>query len=184
MLLAEYVKFLLHRGMYYFPENLPAKAVAASPKEGKIDRRLAIPLEDISSGWKQAGQVGQEVYGSSVSFVSCVSAYLNYANAPIMIFCEYPILEDEGQFAPDGSGTIELRLGGTSELSCKVRVLPKGAMEFLQRVSVETEANDASIQPKATRTQCFTEYQLPGNLKLRIVVTPPKGLTSHAAAGA
>jgi hypothetical protein len=100
MLLAEYVKFLLHRGKY-----------------------------DLSTGWKQAGQVGQEVYGSSVSFVSCVSAYLNYANAPIMVFCEYPVLDDEGQFAPDGSGIIELRLGGTSALFCKVRILPKGGRE-------------------------------------------------------
>jgi hypothetical protein len=116
MLLAEYVKFLLHRGKYYFPENLPAQVVAASPKEGKIERRLAIPLEDLSTGWKQGGQVGQEVYGSSVSFVSCVSAYRNYANAPIMVYCEYPVLDDEGQFVPDGSGIIGLRLGGTSEL--------------------------------------------------------------------
>jgi len=30
-----------------------------------------------------------------------------------MVFCKYPILDDEGQFAPDGSGTIELHLGGT-----------------------------------------------------------------------
>jgi hypothetical protein len=184
MLLAEYVKFLLHRGKYYFPENLPAKVVAASPKEGKIDRRLAIPLEDLSTGWKQAGQVGQEVYGSSVSFVSCVCAYLNYANAPIMVFCEYPILDDEGQFAPDGSGTIELRLGGTPELFCKVRVLPKGSMEFWQRFSVQTETNGASIQPTMPQNQSFTEYQVSGNSKLRIVVTPPKGLTSRAAAGA
>jgi hypothetical protein len=158
--------------------------VAASPKEGKIDRRLAIPLEDLSTGWKQAGQVGQEVYGSSVSFVSCVSAYLNYANAPIMVFCEYPILDDDGQFAPDGSGTIELRLGGTPELFCKVRVLSKSSMEFLQRVSVQTETNGASIQPTTPRNQSFTEYQVSGNSKLRIVVTPPKGLASRAAGGA
>jgi len=63
MLLAEYVKLCLHRGKYYSPENLPAKVVAASSKEGKIDRRLAIPLEDLSTGWKKAGQIGQEVFG-------------------------------------------------------------------------------------------------------------------------
>jgi hypothetical protein len=93
-----------------------------------------------------------------------------------MIFCEYPILDDEGQFSPDGSGTIELRLGGTPELFCKVQVLPKGSMEFLQRFSVQTEANGAFIQPTAPRNQRFTEYQVPGNSQLRIVVAPPKGL--------
>ena len=156
MLLAEYVKFLLHRGKYYFPDNLPANVVAASPKEGKIDRRLAIPLEDLSTGWKQAGQVGQEVYGSSISFVACVGAHLNYANAPIMVFCEYPILDDEGQFAPDGRGTIELCLGGAPELFCKVRILPKGSMEFFQRFSVQTEANGASIQTSERLVVCQT----------------------------
>jgi hypothetical protein len=171
MLLAEYVKFLLHRGKYYFPENLPEKVVAASPKEGKIERRLAIPLEDLSTGWKQGGQVGQEVYGSAVSFVSCVSAYLNYA--PIIVFCEYPILNDEGQFASDGSGIAKLRLGGTPEFSCKVRVLPKSSMEVLQRVSVQTEKNGASIQSTMPQNQSFTEYQVSGNSKLRIVVTAP-----------
>ena len=111
-----------------------------------------------------------------------MSAYLNYTNAPIMVFCEYPVLDDEGQFAPDGSGTIELRLGGTSELFCKVRVLPKGSMECLRRVSVQAETNSAFIQPTSTRNQLFTEYQVYGNSKLRIVVAPPKGLTSRAAA--
>ena len=101
-----------------------------------------------------------------------------------MVFCEYPILDDEGQFAPDGSGTIELCLGGAPELFCKVRILPKGSMEFFQRFSVQTEANGASIQPTTPRNRWFTEYQVPGNSKLRIVVAPPKGLTSRAAAGA
>jgi hypothetical protein len=113
-----------------------------------------------------------------------VSAYLSYANVPIVVFCEYPILDDEGQFAPDGSGIVKLRLGGTPELSCKVRVLPKSSTEILQRVSVQTETNGASIQPTMTQNQSFTEYQVSGNSKLRIVVAPPKGLTSRAAAGA
>ena len=87
-----------------------------------------------------------------------------------MVFCEYPILDDEGHFAPDGSGTIELRLGGTPELFCKIRVLPKGSTEFLQRFSVQTEANGAAIQPTPPRNQSFTEYQVPGDSNLRIVV--------------
>jgi len=69
MLLAEYVKFLLHRGKYYFPKNLPAKVVAASPKEGKIDRRLAIPLEDLSTGWKQGAKSAKKsMAAASLSF--------------------------------------------------------------------------------------------------------------------
>jgi hypothetical protein len=183
MLLAEYVKFLLHRGKNYFPENLPASVVSDSPKEGKIDRRLAVPLEDLSTGWKQAGQVGQEVYGSSVSFVTCVSSYLNYANSSIMVFSEYPILEDKGLFTSDGSGIIEMRLGGTPDLSCKVRVLAKGSMELLQRVSVETKSNKAVVVPTQALEQSFTEYQVTGGSDLRINVTPPRELSASLAAG-
>jgi hypothetical protein len=57
-------------------------------------------------------------------------------------------------------------------------------MEVLQRVSVQTETNGASIQPTMPQNQSFTEYQVPGNSKLRIVFTPPKEFTSCAAAGA
>jgi hypothetical protein len=175
MLLAEYVKFLLHRGKSYFPENLPANVVSNSPKEGKIDRRLAIPLEDLSTGWNQAGQVGQEVYGSSVPFVACVSSYLNYTNASIMVFSEYPILEDRGQFASDGSGIIEMRLGGTTDFSCKVRVIAKRPMKHLQRVCVETKTNKTTIAPTLPVEQHFTEYQVAGSSELRIKVAPPGG---------
>jgi hypothetical protein len=184
MLLAEYVKFLLHRGKNYFPEYLPVKVIAASPKEGKINRRLAIPLEDLSTGWKQAGQVGQEVYGSSVSFVACATAYLNYPNAPIMVFCEYPILDHKGLFLPDGSGTIELRLGGSPDLSCKVRVLAKGSMQSLQRVSVHRETNGGFLENTTTRSLRPTEHQVPGGSKVRIVVASSKALTSRARARA
>ena len=181
VLLAEYVKFLLHRGKNYFPKNLPISAVSNSPKEGKIDRRLAIPLEDLSTGWKQAGQVGQEVYGSSVSFVACVSSYLNYAKASIMVFSEYPILEDKGQFTSDGSGIIEMRLGGTSDFSCKVRVLAKGPMELLPRVSVKTKGNKAAMTPTQTLEQSFIEYEIAGNSELRIDVVSPRMPTARPA---
>jgi hypothetical protein len=173
MLLAEYVKFLLHRGKKYYPENLPPNVVCDSPKEGKIDRRLAVPLEDLSTGWKQAGQVGQEVYGSSVSFIACVSSYLNYANSPIMVFSEYPILEDNGHFAADGSGTIEIRLGGSPDLSCKVRILAKEPLELSQHVSLEMKSTIATIAPSQRLEQSFAEYRVAGSSELRIKVTSP-----------
>jgi hypothetical protein len=172
MLLAEYVKFLLHRGKNYYPENLPANVISDSPKEGKIDRRLAVPLEDLSTGWKQAGQVGQEIYGSSVSFVACASSYLNYADAPIMVFSEYPILEDKGEFACDGSGTIEMRVGGTPDFSCKVRVIAKGSVEIMQRLHVKIK-NKAAVARCQRLQQTFTEYQVAGSSELQLTVRSP-----------
>jgi hypothetical protein len=172
MLLAEYVKFLLDRGKNYFPENLPANVISDSPKEGKINRRLTVPLEDLSTGWKQAGQVGQEIYGSSVSFVACASSYLNYASAPIMIFSEYPILEDKGEFASDGSGTIEMRVGGIPDFSCKIRVIAKGSMDLTQRLHVKIK-NKAAVARYKRLQPTSTEYQVTGGSELQLTVRSP-----------
>ena len=60
-----------------------------SAEQQKPGARLCFTWDEVKRG---------EVYGSSVSFVSCVSAYLNIANAPIAVFCEYQIPDDEGQF--------------------------------------------------------------------------------------
>jgi hypothetical protein len=56
-LMAEYMKYLLHRGRFYYPQELPAKAIAKKAKEGHIDRKLWVPLEDLRTGWQQSGQV-------------------------------------------------------------------------------------------------------------------------------
>src|SRR5690606_11515769 len=44
LFLSEYLKYLLHRGRYYFCEELPESAIADEPKEGKLRRDLFIPL--------------------------------------------------------------------------------------------------------------------------------------------
>ena len=59
-LLAEFMKYLLHRGRFYYPQELPARAIAKKAKEGHIDRKLWIPLEDLRTGWatKRSGWTG------------------------------------------------------------------------------------------------------------------------------
>ena len=100
-----------------------------------------------------------------------------------MVFSEYPILEDKGQFTSDGSGIIEMRLGGTPDFTCKVRVLAKGSMKLLQRVSVETKGDKAAAVPTETLELSFTEYQVAGGSELRINVAPPRELSASLAAG-
>jgi hypothetical protein len=69
------------------------------------------------AGSKGAKSAKKSMAAASLSF-SCVSAHLNFANAPIMVFCEFSILDDEGSSHPTG-GMVKLRLGGTPELSSK-----------------------------------------------------------------
>jgi hypothetical protein len=81
-LLAEFMKYLLHRGRFYYPQKLPAKAIAKKAKEGHIYRKLWVPLEDLRTGWQQSGQVGQEVYGSATAFVVTSRAYQRDPRCP------------------------------------------------------------------------------------------------------
>jgi len=69
MLIAEYGKHALDRVWHYFPANLPVDGLAEKPRNGHLDRTLAIPVEDLQDGWEQSGQVGQEVYGAGGALV-------------------------------------------------------------------------------------------------------------------
>lgn len=49
------------------PENIIAKDI----KTGEVQKDLWVPLEDLHDGWESHGEVGQEVYGAGLPFVSC-----------------------------------------------------------------------------------------------------------------
>jgi hypothetical protein len=90
LLLSEYTRFVLDRCWYYFPSELPKEMLAEKPKTGKINPKLAFPLEDLREGWQKAGQVGQEVYGAGAVFIAVTRHYNHLEGWPFMIFCEYP----------------------------------------------------------------------------------------------
>ena len=125
-LLAEFMKYLLHRGRFYYPQELKAKAIAKKAKEGHIDRKLWVPLEDLRTGWQQCGQVGQEVYGSAAAFVATSRAYQRDPRCPILIFCEYPVLQCEFLTASPRNGEVHLSIGGTPDAHCRLRIMPVG----------------------------------------------------------
>jgi hypothetical protein len=115
------MKYLLHRAKFYFCEELPEDAVAKEPKEGTLRPELFIPLEDIYSGRKQAGEVGQEVYGSAAAFILTTAAYVNKPELPFVIRTEYPVLSFEFERGPDG-GHASVKLAGDPAYECNLTV--------------------------------------------------------------
>ena len=89
-LIAEYCKFALDRGWHYYPAALPPGAIALKQRNGRIERNLAIPLEDLQDGFEQSGQVGQEVYGAGLALVCATRYYIQLPVADVQVFCEYP----------------------------------------------------------------------------------------------
>ncbi|CAN5366698.1 hypothetical protein BH09BAC4_BH09BAC4_04960 [soil metagenome] len=97
LLVCEYMKYLLHRGRYYFPTELPSEMISPQPREGRILFDLPIPLEDISTGWTQAGTVGQEVYGGALSYILTTYSYKRFSDVPVILYSEYPIYQADYQ---------------------------------------------------------------------------------------
>lgn len=91
MLVAEYCKYTLSRAWSYYPDALPAEAVADEQREsnGHVDRSLSFPVEDLYPDGQEAGQVGQEVYGAGAAFIFASRAFHHVEGAPFRLFCNH-----------------------------------------------------------------------------------------------
>ncbi|WP_018621794.1 hypothetical protein [Spirosoma luteum] len=167
VLFSEFTRYLLHRGRYYFPTELPPDMLSQEPREGHITPDLPIPLEDISTGWKQAGTVGQEVYGGALAYILATYAYKRFENVPVIIYCDYPIYQAEYQRTDKDSGYAIFRLTGTADYNCRVRLLTKGRQ--LSNVQLMDEDDDSGKPFKPIeQDKHYQEYRVPGNLRLRV----------------
>jgi hypothetical protein len=163
-LLAEYMKYLLHRGRFYYPQELPAEAIAKKAKEGHIDRKLWVPLEDLRTGWQQSGQVGQEVYGSAAAFVATSRAYQRDPRCPILIFCEYPVLQCEFLNASPRNGEVHLSIGGTPDAHCRLRIMPVGGR--FPAVRLCEKGTGRQIRPELPKARRFVKFEARGGVEL------------------
>ncbi|MFD1139799.1 hypothetical protein ACFQ4C_01705 [Larkinella insperata] len=167
MMFSEYFKYLLHRGRFYFPSELPEEMVCQQPREGRLIRELPIPLEDISIGWKQAGEVGQEVYGGAMPYILTTNAYKQFQNIPVIIFSDYPIYHAEYEFTEKNKGYVVVRLAGTSDCTCQVRLIAKSRSMPTVQLYDEDAPDSPALEPvkKADR---YCEYRVSGSQRLRM----------------
>lgn len=163
---SEYIKYLLHRGRFYFPNELPADMVSQQPREGFIVSDLPIPLEDISTGWKQAGTVGQEVYGGALAYIMTTYAYKQFGDVPLIFFCDYPVTHADYQLTDKDQGYATFRLGGPATYTAQLRLIAKGRQLPQVRV-VEDGATDQPLEP-IEQQHGYQTYHVPGNQHLRV----------------
>ena len=123
LLIDEYCRYALDRAWFYFPDTLPADAIAESPRNGRIDRTLSFPVEDLYVDGQQAGQVGQEIYGGGAAFIFAKQAFHAIEGAPFDLFCDSFAL---GWDRPSDRSAL-LTLAGSPAAEAMLVLLPNGA---------------------------------------------------------
>lgn len=163
MLVAEYCKYATNGKICAFPAELPEEIIAENPKNGYIDRYLAIPLEDIYQGWDKPGQVGQEVYGAGVAPAIVSRCYKRLEGVPFMAYCQYPVFEVDADAL-------------ASRCSFTARGDPRGAFRMRLVPAYERELDDVVVRLSdggSTVEGCLTdqghrEYEIPGGSRVEI----------------
>jgi hypothetical protein len=142
LLLAEYQRYSLDRAAYYYPDVLPVDVVAEKARNGKVERALSIPLEDLQDGWERCGQVGQEVYGAGLALIYATRHYLPIAGTGCFAFCDYPVYD----FQVDAKRKrVSLRVGGDPRGSCELRIIPRAADTEPLAFAVTTRAGSVVV---------------------------------------
>lgn len=167
LMLSEYMKYLLHRGRYFYPSELPAEMICETPREGRIIRELPMPLEDMPTGWTKAGEVGQEVYGGALAYILTTYAYKRFTPVPVVVFSDYPIYQAEYQADDKDGGYVLIRLAGTADYSCRVRLLAKSRELPTVRLIDDADPTNTPLTPTET-TRHYADYTVPGDKRLRI----------------
>jgi hypothetical protein len=170
---SEYMKYLLHRGRFYYPSELPTEMVCQQPREGRIVRELPMPLEDMPTGWNQAGAVGQEVYGGALATILTTYCFKRFEKVPVIIFSDYPIESAEYQLTDQHSGYAVVRLAGTKDYNCRVRVFAK-SRKFPTVHLFDEDAPDSTPLKPTEKDKNYLDYQVKGNQRLRIEWTNEK----------
>ncbi|HEY4195728.1 MAG TPA: hypothetical protein VGM63_09350 [Mucilaginibacter sp.] len=112
--MAEYIRHLFDRAVYYYPPILPKEILADKPKIGELNPELWIALEDMQDGWGKCRQVGQKVYEAGNAFGIVPRHYFKIPNHDWMIYCDYPV----SQFKVKGRAA-NFKVVSSGHLSCR-----------------------------------------------------------------
>jgi hypothetical protein len=136
---AESSRYGLDRAKFFFPDQLPQDAVATEFRNGRVDRALSIPMEDLYPDGQPAGSVGQEVYGAGAPFLFCIHGYHRLKKGRGYIFGEYPARD----ITEDGN-TVTMRILGPSSCAARIAYVPcKGAKVAFTCDQGERQADDS-----------------------------------------
>ncbi|HEX3466792.1 MAG TPA: hypothetical protein VHT05_01685 [Candidatus Elarobacter sp.] len=160
LLLAEYQRYSLDRGWHFYPDTLPAETIAEKTRNGRVERALSIPIEDLRDGHEQSGQVGQEIYGAGMAFVYTTRHYHRIAGTGCLAFSDYPIYD----LRVDASRRrARWRVGGDPRCACKVRIVPEHAHLSPFAVTLTQRAGSVDVPVAgAQTTEGHAEFEVRG----------------------
>jgi hypothetical protein len=161
MLISEYCKYALDRAWYYYPDALPAKAIADEQREnnGHVDRKLSFPLEDLYPDGQPAGQVGQEIYGAGAAMIFASRAFHHVEDAPFLIYCDHFVRAIERT----GERTVTLTLDGGETCSARLSFVRQKRRK-LTATRVATADGDV-LRPQHASDDRI-DYRVPANGRL------------------
>lgn len=161
MLVAEYCKYALDRGWYYYPDALPAKILATENRNGHIDRTLSFPLEDLYPDGQCPGQVGQEIYGAGAAMIYATRSFHRVEGAPFRLFCDHFIRGSERT----GDTSLSIVLDGGETCIASLRFI-REKRRSLPHVTVTTAGGDVLRGHPAGSDRI--DYHVPANGRLVI----------------
>lgn len=162
LLLAEYIRYLIERAVYYYPPMLPKEMRSEEVKTGEVDPNLWIALEDIHDGWEQSGNVGQEVYGAGNAFGILPRHYMQADDESFMIYTDYPAYG----FSPKKHQPAKFKMTGDRRLSCRLMLVKTGKGK-MPEFRVTMPGRKESLKGKQTK-EGHLEFIIPGDSEVHI----------------
>lgn len=162
LLIAEYIRYLIDRAVYYYPTMLPGNMLEEKPKIGEVDPKLWIALEDLQDGWLKSGTVGQEVYGAGNAFGILPRHYLQIPGKPYMLYTDYPTLGFNGQKGKN----ITFKVLGDERISCRM-MLVKTSLKKIPEIEIRVKGEKDPIKARPVENGNL-EYIVRGNTTITI----------------
>jgi hypothetical protein len=161
-LLLEYRRYTLDRAWYFYPDTLPGEVIERDKvRNGRVDRRLSIPVEDIYGDGQNAGQVGQEIYGAGGAFIFASRAMREIKGVPFRIYTDLP-----ATIEPTQEGGVHARLLGPSGMTGKIVLMRKGSKD-LPRIRARSQLSGKTVSP-VRRTSTEAVYLSPASYPMTI----------------
>ncbi|HTI61706.1 hypothetical protein [Mucilaginibacter sp.] len=162
LLMAEYIRFLVERAVYYYPTMLPEKMLSEEVKTGEVDPKLWIALEDLHDGWEKSGQVGQEVYGAGNAFGILPRHYMQVVKAGLMVYSDYPTYG----FSPKKHRPVTFRLAGDGRLNCRLMIVKTGRSKLPDVVVTVNDSKEPLNGKKVAGGHL--EFEVPGDSSIKV----------------
>ena len=162
LLIAEFIRYVVDRAVYYYPAMLPAEMLQEVPKIGEVDPKLWIALEDLQDGWLKSGTVGQEVYGAGNAFGILPRHFLRIPGESYMVYVDYPT----SGFTAGKGKPVTFKVLGDRSLSCRMMLI-KTTQARIPELNVSIGGQKESLKGKKVKGG-HIEYTIPGNTTIRI----------------